>query len=71
MEAVSTTVGIEWLSTAAAAEILGVTPRSVYRFINDGDLPAYRIGRVIRLQRADVDAFIDASRIIPGTLLTA
>lgn len=67
----SDTANIEWLSTSAAAGLLGVTPRTLYRFINDGDLPAYRIGRVIRLQRSDVDAFIDASRITPGTLLTA
>ena len=65
MVVVSDTANIEWLSTSAAADRLGVTPRTLYRFINDGNLPAYRIGRVIRLQRGDVDAFIDASRITP------
>ena len=29
------------------------------------DIPAYRIGRVIRLQRADIDDFIERSRITP------
>ena len=33
-----------------------------------GDLPAYRFGRVIRVKRSDVDAFVEASRIEPGTL---
>ncbi len=33
-----------------------------------GDLPAYRFGRVIRVKRTDVEAFIEASRIEPGTL---
>jgi excisionase family DNA binding protein len=59
---------IEWLSTQEAASRLGITTRTLYRFIDQGDLPAYRMGRVIRLQAADVDAFIEASRIQPGTL---
>jgi len=59
---------IEWLSTQEAARRLGVTPRTLYRFIDQGDLPAYRLGRVIRLKKADVDAFIEASRIEPGSL---
>lgn len=63
-----TTEGIRWLSSAEAAKRLGVTPRTLYRFIDSGQLPAYRLGRVIRLQEADIDAFIEASRIEPGTL---
>ena len=59
---------IEWLSTQDAARRLGITPRTLYRFIDLGDLPAYRLGRVIRLKADDVAAFIDASRIEPGTL---
>lgn len=59
---------IEWLSTQDAARRLGITPRTLYRFIDLGDLPAYRLGRVIRLKADDVDAFIEASRIEPGTL---
>lgn len=59
---------IEWLSTAEAASRLGITPRTLYRFIDEGQLPAYRFGRVIRLQAADIDAFIQACRIEPGTL---
>ena len=59
---------IRWLSTKEAAAQLGVTLRSLYRFIDEGDLAAYRFGRVIRLQRADVDRFIEASRIAPGSL---
>lgn len=59
---------IEWLSTQDAARRLGITPRTLYRFIDLGDLPAYRLGRVIRLKADDVATFIDASRIEPGTL---
>lgn len=59
---------ISWLSTQDAARRLGVTPRTLYRFIDQGELPAYRLGRVIRLKADDVDAFIEGSRIEPGTL---
>jgi len=59
---------IQWLSTAEAASRLGITPRTLYRFIVEGQLPAYRFGRVIRLKTSDVDVFIDACRIEPGTL---
>ncbi len=59
---------IRWLSTKEASELLGVTLRSLYRFIDEGDLVAYKFGRVIRIQQTDVERFIAASRIAPGSL---
>jgi excisionase family DNA binding protein len=59
---------IEWLSTQEASRRLGITTRTLYRFVDQGDLPAYRMGRVIRLKATDIDAFIEGSRIEPGTL---
>ncbi len=62
------TADIEWLNTAETARRLGVTPRTLYRFIDDGQLPAYRFGRVIRLKETEVEEFIERCRIQPGTL---
>jgi len=59
---------IRWMSTKEAAEHLGVTLRSLYRFIDEGALPAFKFGRVIRLKADDVDAFIENCRIAPGSL---
>lgn len=59
---------IEWLSTPEAAGRLGITTRTLYRFLDEGQLPGYRFGRVIRLQAKDVDEFIEHSRIEPGSL---
>ncbi len=59
---------IQWLSTAEAAKRLGVTARTLYRFIDEAQLNAYRFGRVIRLKTSDVDAFIETCRIEPGSL---
>ena len=62
------TDAINWLSTKEASERLGITLRSLYRFIDEGDLVAYKFGRVIRIQEPDVVQFIAESRIAPGSL---
>ena len=59
---------IVWMSTQEAARRLGVTARTLYRFVDEGSLPAYKMGRVLRLKAADVDEFIERSRVQPGSL---
>jgi len=59
---------IRWMSTRETAEQLGVTLRTLYRFIDEGQIAAYKLGRVIRLKEQDVTAFIEGARIEPGTL---
>jgi excisionase family DNA binding protein len=68
MQSAMTSNEIAWLSTQEAASRLGVTTRTLYRFVDEGSLPAYKMGRVFRLKEADVDAFIDASQVEPGSL---
>ena len=57
-----------WLSVQAAAAELEVTTRTIYRFINDGKLAAYRIGRVYRIMRSDLEAFLRSAALQPGDL---
>jgi excisionase family DNA binding protein len=59
---------IQWMGTRDACERLGVTLRTLYRFIDEGQLPAYKMGRVIRVQESDIEGFIERMRIVPGTL---
>jgi excisionase family DNA binding protein len=59
---------VKWIGTPEACARLGVTLRTLYRFIDEGQLPAYKMGRVIRLQEHEVDEFIQRARIAPGTL---
>ncbi len=59
---------IVWMSTQEAARRLGITPRTLYRFVDEGALPAYKMGRVFRLKRSDVDEYMEAARIAPGSL---
>lgn len=49
---------IEWLSTKQASDMLGVPLRTLYRLIDQGALPAYKVGRVIRLQRHEVEEYL-------------
>ncbi len=60
--------GTEWLGTTATAKRLGITTRTLYRFIDEGQLTAYRLGRVIRVKGSDIDTFIESCRIEPGTI---
>ena len=58
----------EWVSTTAACEELGITLRTLYRLIDEGQLAAFRMGRVFRIRREDLDAFVEGTRVAPGSL---
>ena len=59
---------LQWRGTKQAASYLGVAPRTLYRLIDQGAIPAYHMGRVIRVQQEDLDAFMERARIQPGSL---
>ena len=42
--------------------------RTLYRYIDYGRIPGYRIGRSIKLLESDVDSFISRSKIPSGSL---
>ncbi len=46
------------LSPAAVALHLGVSKRTVLRWIERGDLPAFRIGSVTRIEIAEFERFL-------------
>ena len=52
----------EFLTVAQVANILQVSPRQVYRWVDGGQLPAIRLGRIVRIHRSDLNAFIDRLR---------
>ena len=41
---------------------LNVNPRTIYRLIRSGELPAVRIGRQWRFRRSDLDDWVDRRR---------
>jgi excisionase family DNA binding protein len=58
----------EWLGTPEAAVRLGITQRTLYRLIDEGQVPAYKMGRVLRVKATDLDVFLEQSRVAPGSL---
>jgi excisionase family DNA binding protein len=49
-----------FLTPAEVAELLRVSPMTVYRLIKAGELRAARIGKSYRIAEADVDAYLQA-----------
>ena len=56
------------LTTKETAEILGVTPRTVMNYLRGG-LPCVKLGRTVRIMRADLDTWIASHRhsLLPVT----
>ena len=46
----------EWLTLKHAAELVGVTPRTVQNWIKNGKVRGYQVVGRIRVKRYDVDA---------------
>jgi excisionase family DNA binding protein len=47
-----------FLTTEEVLTYLKVTPRTIYRLIRTGELPAVRVGRQWRFRRDDLDAWL-------------
>ena len=50
------------LTPAAIAKQMGVSKRTVLRWIERGDLPAFRIGSVTRIEATELDRFLAQHR---------
>jgi excisionase family DNA binding protein len=49
----------EFLTVAEVAARLRLNDQTVRNWIDDGKLPAFRIGRRVRIARSDFDRFVD------------
>lgn len=58
----------EWFGTKDAAIHLGITLRTLYRIIDEGLLPAYKFGRVLRVKFSDVVEYMESAKVEPGDL---
>ena len=60
---------MELVSVPAAARELGIAPRAIRRAIQEGELPAFRIGsRWVRVERAAVREWVRQKRVPPPEL---
>ncbi len=56
-------VAANLLTARQVAEQLAVSQRFVYDLAARGDLPSVRMGAVLRFDQADVEAFVEASKV--------
>ncbi len=54
-----------WLNTDDAATYIGITPATLRRLVDRGEVVAFQIGRVRRYRQVDLDGFLDAARVQP------
>lgn len=53
------------LTLKEVARYLHVVPLTVYRMIDRGDLPAVKVGRVWRIRKQDLEAYLGRSASRP------
>ena len=56
---------MELLTVDQAGELLGTGPRFIRRLIEERRIGYTKLGRFVRLQRADLEAFVAAGRVEP------
>ncbi len=49
-----------WLSVEEIADHLGVSKDTVYAWISKKSMPAHRVGRLWKFQKAEVDGWVKA-----------
>jgi excisionase family DNA binding protein len=52
----------KFLTVFDVASLLNVRPSTVYQWASSGELPHYRLGRIVRFKRKDVEAWVEAFR---------
>jgi excisionase family DNA binding protein len=53
------------LSIAEVAGRLGLSSSAVYRLVYAGKIPAHRIGGRLRFREAEIEAWLESTRIAP------
>lgn len=56
--AVGSTGNMQGMTVPAYAGRLAISPRQVYRLIEQGEVKAYRIGRAVRIPSTEVERYI-------------
>jgi len=52
----------EYMSVEEVADMLGVTYQLIYRLVRGGEIPAIRLGKLYRVSRADLDAYLERNK---------
>jgi excisionase family DNA binding protein len=64
----SNTTRLEWLSLKDVQHLLGIGRTKAYELVATGELPAIRIGRCIRVNRKELDEWLQDRRYVDVVL---
>ena len=56
----------EWLTVTELQGWLGLGRSKAYELVQTGEIPSYRIGRILRIRRKDVEAWLEENCYQPG-----
>ena len=54
------------LNYREAGELLGVTERTIFRLVKDGEIPNVKFGGSVRIDPDDLRGFIDKAKLLPS-----
>jgi excisionase family DNA binding protein len=54
---------IEFFTVTQVADLLQLNPMTIYRMVTRGELPFFRIGRLKRFRRREIEEFLEQCRI--------
>lgn len=57
--------GKEWYSPDELWRWLGLGRTKTYELLQSGEIPSYKIGRVRRIRRRDIEAWLERNRSFP------
>ena len=56
----------EWLTADELVRWLEIGRTKTYEMLRSGEIPSYKIGRIRRIRRQDVDAWLERNKYRPG-----
>jgi excisionase family DNA binding protein len=54
----------EWLKVPEVAEVLRIARSRAYELVADGEIPAVKIGRSVRVSRKELDRWLEDQRYV-------
>ena len=54
------------LTYREAGELLGVTDRTIFKLVKDGQIPNVKFGGSVRIDPDDLRGFIDKAKLLPS-----
>ena len=56
----------EWFTTDELVRWLGLGRTKTYEMLRSGEIPSYKIGRIRRIRRSEVEVWLERNRYRPG-----